>query len=560
MSSALSRQTSSLWKLLILSSFLTVIANSSRHCRCEAFLSPTIVTTTSRLSKFHSVTTSSWRTNRIIAKHEITLLPNKMSRNGDLPTEEEGDDEQVMEALQSLGDFHQGSWKGKATSFTVTADVAAGIVQKKTSPEYQLDVQLMFTESGSPAWQEVCSWESDSGDDGGSDGGDNDSSNDKVSFASSRLISFAHSSVDCDAVDASYSLHTRQAAVSDDNDNDDNEKERPASNFPAELVGTSKASQFAVEHCMAVSDDARVRMLALYGEKQELIRVVICDEERKETEDAGLGDTPTTSTQLPGASSNAFTAADLLELQSDVDRLVDKISEQVSRPEQSGKTDNGGNNKNSGEKDIDYDPAKRMQQLQDLQSSMGTTAGMNGTSPLQQLSSTSSTLSPTNFNKKSDIDRGPALVRHPMSLLELTSGVWLGDSIIRDNPSIPGDGSNKAAGSGKAGKGFGMPKSKSETDTNKQPSFGRWATGVQKVAREWLWDFGEQIRQNNDAGKCLGANMEAAMGQSMAGSVCENQSLSRRIPKEDRMVYIDWNDGNGDNHVGFIVGSVSIQV
>jgi hypothetical protein len=42
----------------------------------------------------------------------------------------------------------------------------------------------------------------------------------------------------------------------------------------------------------------------------------------------------------------------------------------------------------------------------------------------------------------------------------------------------------------------------------------------------------------------------------MSGSVCVNEGLSRRIKKEDRMVYIDW---AGDN-VGFLVGSVSIQV
>ena len=459
----------------------------------------------------------------------------------------EGDNEQVMEALQSLGDFHQGSWKGRATSFTVTADVAAGVVQKKKSPEYQLDVQLIFTEVGSPAFQEICSWENSS--DSGS------SNDDSVSFASSRLVSFAESSVDCDVVDASYSLHTYAT------DNSDDKKNNVANNFPADLVGTSKAAHFAVEHCLAVSDNARVRLLALYGEKQELIRVVICDEERnkeKEISEQGSGG----SAQLPEASSNAFTASDLLELQSDMDRLVDKISGQVSGTTQPGNVDKDDIEDGNGNSDIDYDPAERMQQLQDLQSSTGTTTGMTGSSPLQQLSSASASASSFNSDINSDNDRGPALVRHPMSLLELTSGVWLGDSIIRDNPSVARDDSK--SGGGKAGKGFGSSKSKSgDADSktvNTQPPFGRWATGVQKAAREWLWDFGEQIRQNNEAGKCLGATMEPAMGQSMAGSVCENQSLSRRIPKDERIVYIDWNDGNGDNHVGFVVGSVSIQV
>lgn len=503
------------------------------HPRCDAFLSP------SRLSKSKS-SSGQTQTHQIEAhqRQQQRFLP-KMSNND----QTEGDDEQVMEALQSLGDFHQGSWKGRATSFTVTADVAAGIVQKKMSPEYQLDVQLMFTEVGSPAFQEICSWENSS----------DSSSNDSVSFASSRLVPFVESSVDCDVVDASYSLHTHAT--------DNNDDKNVANNFPADLVGTSKAAHFAVEHCMAVSDDSRVRLLALYGEKQELIRVVICDEERnKEKEIPEEGSTG--STQLPKASSNAFTASDLFELQSDMDRLVDKISGQVSGTTQPGNMDEDDNEKDNDDSDIEYDPAERMQQLQDLRSSMGTTAGMAGSSPIQQLSSASVSASSSNSGTKSNNDRGPALVRHPMSLIELTSGVWLGDSIIRDNPSVSGDDSKP--GGEKSGKGFGSSKSKlSDADSknsNIQPSFGRWATGVQKVAREWLWDFGEQIRQNNEGGKALGATVESAMGQSMAGSVCENQSLSRRIPKDERMIYIDWNDGNGDNHVGFVVGSVSIQV
>ena len=63
--------------------------------------------------------------------------------------------DQAKEALQSRGDFHTGSWTGRATSFTVTADVAAGIVQKKTSPDYRMDVSFTYTPAGSLALQEI---------------------------------------------------------------------------------------------------------------------------------------------------------------------------------------------------------------------------------------------------------------------------------------------------------------------------------------------------------------------------------------------------------------------
>lgn len=434
-----------------------------------------------------------------------------------MSSQEGGNSEQATEAIQSLGDFHQGSWKGRSTSFTVTADVAAGIVAKTISPDYQLDVSLTYSSEGSLALREVCSLTS--------------TSSDEFSFASSRQVSLADSGVDCDAVDASYSLHTHHATST--TEGDDNVLNN---NFPAEIVGTKKTALFTVEHCLTVSDDERVRLLALYGEKQDLIRVVVCDETRipRDEQDSSSA---TAATPL--------TTADLLEMQSDMDRLVDKIAGQVKGPPSSSatqKSDSTDPSSSSSSKEIYSDPAERMQQLQDLQ---------------QQPSSSNTSDNKKDQNK--DDDRGPALARRPMSLLELTSGVWLGDAIIRDNLAVSGDGKNTGGRASAAGKGFGASEGNGQSPSP-EPAFASWAVGVQKVAREWLWDFGEQIRQKNDAGKALGADMAAALGQSMAGSICENQSLSRRIPKDKRMVYIDWNHGNGDNHVGFLLGSVSIQV
>jgi len=443
--------------------------------------------------------------------------------------------DQAKEALQSLGDFHTGSWTGRATSFTVTADVAAGIVQKKTSPDYRMDVSFTYTPAGSLALQEICSWQK----------------GEELTFASSRQMPLVESSVDCDDVDASYSLHVHASTTADDNDDQKETLDSKAGTvFPAELIGTDKAVHFAVEHCLACSDDARVRMLALYGEKQELIRVVVCDEVRLFNIDK---DTTTPKPQ-------SLTAADLLELQSDVDRLVDKIAGKMKPGRSSSSTSSSSSSivdatiENDDERstEVDYTSVERLQKLKDV-------AG----TPLP--------LSPASKEDQEKADnQGIALKRHPMSLLELTSGIWQGDAIIRDNPTIAGCGTGKQTSSGgksiqggKSGKGFGAPSSNDTDDDRKSsrpPAFGSWEVGDQKVAREWLWDFGEQIRQHNNAGKALGADMEPGMGQSMAGSVIENQSLKRRIPKEERMVYIDWNDGNGDNHVGFILGSVSIQV
>ncbi|CAB9509019.1 expressed unknown protein [Seminavis robusta] len=436
--------------------------------------------------------------------------------------------EQSQEALQSLGDFHQGSWKGHATSFTVTADVAAGIVLKKKSPEYQVDIQLSYNPRGRLSINEVYSWQNKQGNE-----------QEPLAFASTRSLDIADSSVDVDAVDASYSLHQQQQQSSSRDSNDDDEPsaegEQQLQQVPVDLTGTEKPVEFAVEQCIAVSDDERVRMLALYGVKQDLIRVVVCNEQRVPSDsDDDAAAAPEGATPL--------TVTDLLEMQTDVDRIVDKIAGQIKGIDDDGNESNRDGSLSSPSSD------DRLQQLQE-----SIAKAQSKSAP--QTPPTMSTSKRDDPSKRDD--QGPLLSRHPMSLLELTSGAWLGDSIIRDFPTVPGELQSAST----KGKGFGASK-KGNSYNDSPPPFGSWAVGVQKVARDWLWDFGEEVRENNSAGKCMGAMMEPALSQSRAGQVCENQSLSRRIPKEERMVYIDWNNGNNGNsgQVGFLLGSVSIQV
>jgi hypothetical protein len=134
--------------------------------------------------------------------------------------------------------------------------------------------------------------------------------------------------------------------------------------------------------------------------------------------------------------------------------------------------------------------------------------------------------------------------------LEISSGLWLGDAIIRDMPTVPE--------SQFRGKGFGTPTPASPKSSSKHASnaFGSWSVGVQKIAWRWMWNFGEEIRQVNDVGKGMGANLAGCMSKSVSGSVCVNEGLKRSLPKDQRMAYIDW---NGDM-VGFLVGPVSLQV
>lgn len=391
-----------------------------------------------------------------------SLPPIKVPRAGAAHTRlrqssSDGVDDQAVEALRSLADFHDGRWQGKAKSFSLTADVAAGIVQRKDSPVYHSSVKLGLDVANRDfTMTETFQWD------------------DKVS---SRKVSLQSSNIDVDSVDGSYSL------------------DQTLPDLPADLIGTSKLPQFLIEHCLAVSDDRRSRCWALYGVDGSLVRVVVSEETRLKSNTASeqqflSGDEGSAPTQ-------GLTAADLLEIQSDVDRLVDNIT---------------------GEKRA-VPTDDRIGQLANRASAGDSDAGEIGLDP------------------------------HPASLLELSAGVWLGDIIIRDHPNVPTNREQR-------GTGFGSSTSVDKTKERQSTGFAEWSVGVQKIAWRWMWNFGEEIRQVNDVGRSMGAELVSGLASSLSGNVCVNEGLSRRIPKEDRMVYVDW---NGDD-VGFLLGSVSIQL
>eukprot|EP00980_Cylindrotheca_fusiformis_P002808 scaffold672_cov126-Cylindrotheca_fusiformis.AAC.9 len=369
-----------------------------------------------------------------------------------------GQGDQVVEAIRSLCDFHEGQWKGNANSFSVLPDVAAGIVQRKKSPSYEVSVKLGLDANRDYAMTEIFEWDG------------------KVS---SRSLSLNECNVDVDSVDASYSLDTTLP------------------DFPSEISGTDKLCQFIIEHCIAASDHRRTRCFLLYGVDQRLQRIVVCNEERIGTENE------TESRDEPRT--DQLTARDLLEMESDIDRLVSKITGNVE----------GGS---QGKADEELLPKEADQ------------------SPLEKLG-----------QRVASSDGTQSLSSHQISLLELSSGVWLGDAIIRDMPMVPElPGGNR--------KGFGTASERPLRPSNEK-TFGTWDIGVQKIAWRWMWNFGEEIRQVIDVGKAMGARLASSMSQSLGGTVCMNESLSRRIPKDERMVYVDW---TGDM-VGILSGSVSIH-
>ena len=385
----------------------------------------------------------------------LSSSPSRITRLGSSSDDNNG--EQIMETIQSLSDFHEGRWTGVAKSFSVKDDVAAGIVQRSTSPPYKLSVKLGVDVANKDfKMTETLEW------------------NDKLS---SREISLKDSHTDVDAVDGSYSFDSTLPSL------------------PAEIVGTDKLAQFVIEHCIAVNDDERARCLALYGMDQRLMRVVLCQESRGE-------EPATVSPDQASDSKSTFTAADLLEMQSDVDRLVDKLT---------GSSDSANNSQSEEDR-------------------------------LEALQSASS-------GKKETADQ-QVLKMHNANLLEMTSGVWLGDLIIRDLPYVPLSPDERGRGFG------GSSKKQSIVAKASEAGFAKWSIGVQKAAWRWMWDFGEEIRQVLDFGRAMGAEY-AGSPASLPGVVCVNEGMSRRIPAAERMVYVDW---NSDDSVSFLSGPMSVQV
>lgn len=289
--------------------------------------------------------------------------------------------------------------------------------------------------------------------------------------------------MDVDAVDASYSL---DASLPD---------------FPSSLTGTRTLSHFGIEHCLATSDNSRSRCFVFYGSDDsdddfddQLSRIVICHEDRV------LPSSPVAISGIPDMPSQ-LTIKSPQDTQADINRLIETM------------TGNGAMKPSISDDALVPNMANSLMQ-----------------------------------RKTDDTEqKQPPLSRHDVSLLEVSSGLWVGDSVVRDVPMVPLSPLQR--------KGFGNTQKGGSTQLEMVP-FGRWTVGVQKTAWRWMWNFGDEIRLVVETGRAMGSELAAPLAKSLAGQVCVNESLSRRLSKSQRMVYIDWEDDN----VGFLCGCVSIHV
>ena len=114
-----------------------------------------------------------------------------------------------------------------------------------------------------------------------------------------------------------------------------------------------------------------------------------------------------------------------------------------------------------------------------------------------------------------DSDAPTKIERHSLGMFGLASGVWLGDTFVRE--AIPTSLScaralrddwrrNKKGLSGKKGTTeTNTPKKGRRDSTIKEDRFATWNVGVQKVALRFDWDYREGILQLYTYSKVMGA-------------------------------------------------------
>ena len=393
---------------------------------------------------------------------------------------------QKSESIQSLSDYHDGTWicKDGATSFSISSDTAAGIIQKSTSIPYQTSVNVRFSTSTDNNTNlklvETFSWNEKK-----------TNNDDEFMTAVTRSVPLIGPSFDIDTVDASYSI------------------DQTLMDIPSTISGTDSIVKFGIEHVLAIQDNIRVRAFCLYGMDDRLLRIILSNEQRQ---------------QLPSEPEQQQQQQSLKSL------LVQDEDEEMS---------------NNIEQLFSSTKENQMEKIKKL-------------------------LNPNTNNN--DSDKVDTLKNHPITLFGLSLGPWLGDSVIRDQSLFQAN-KNKSNNKNKNKGGFGSSRAKStnnnskkkqkssnqsESSSNHHPldGFAEWTLGVQKVAMLYKWDFDETIRQVMELGRSMGPSYCSTVPKSSMGMINE-KLMSRRIPKEDRMLYIDYDMGA---YAGFTLGSIYLKV
>ena len=125
------------------------------------------------------------------------------------------------------------------------------------------------------------------------------------------------------------------------------------------------------------------------------------------------------------------------------------------------------------------------------------------------------------------------LVRYSPTMFSLSSGVYLGDTFIRE--PMPTSGKEQP-------RGFGKLKSRRASDDNEEDNFANWSLGVQKTTLQFKWDYSSNVVQACTYGKCIGAmnNLKCSALSRSVGSIVIDEGRATKSREERRVVgYMD---------------------
>eukprot|EP00804_Cyclotella_cryptica_P007249 CCRYP_017872-RB/>CCRYP_017872-RB protein AED:0.01 eAED:0.01 QI:49/1/1/1/1/1/2/538/616 len=301
--------------------------------------------------------------------------------------------------------------------------------------------------------------------------------------------------VDVDSVDGSYSLDD---AVSSDKSSSPHLPLFP----PSLLAGLNPSDvKFLVEHTIAVSDLERCRCFLLYGDADSdgdesknaddgddedsvkhnyrLVGVVLAEESKKMPTQQKIENSLDDSSSLTTSKSDPLPSPPLGMLRADADENINQ---------------------------------EKMDQLFQAITKHNKRV-MSGSGGI-------------------DIDK-PTMKRHSPGMFGICSGVYLGDTFIRE--PIP------TRSSLRSNKGFGR---RAEDKSNKsgeddEDRFATWQVGVQKSTLQFQWDYSMNVVQTGTYGKSIGTmnSLSCTALYKSVGTVVVNEGRATKSREQRRVVW-----------------------
>jgi hypothetical protein len=325
--------------------------------------------------------------------------------------------------------------------------------------------------------------------------------------------------VDVDSVDGSYSL---DSVIS------------PDDSVPLPLLTPSllkgidpNAVKFLVEHTLAVSDVQRCRCMLLYG----------CIDDANDSDETTMDDDDYAILAARTAAENAKRKRDTVKVDDRSYRLIGLILAEETKvmPTTSTTTTSTTSTRKSLSKSEQGSEREEASPLDFLE------INQNG----EEEDKMDRLVKSIENHNKNVIEQGlgeqttAEMQLHNVGMFGLTSGVWLGDSFIREAiaPSKVKQSSSL---------GFGKKPSGGEEDR-----FATWSLGVQKCSLQFQWDYSKFFSQDYNWGKCMGTatSLSSMANIKSEGMVVMNEARKMKKREEQRVI-VDY-----DGYVAGLFGS-----